>query len=130
MCLAGHGAYEAQKVGSERLIFALTGEFEVSKEELTPLEQTIDRLLRVLLIVVSLLALFLLADYFSLLLSSIHVDTFASVASVIFGLTPASLFLMIVVNYAMGTAYLARLGALVHVLPTACSISCNYTWCK
>ena len=31
-CLSGHGAYEAQKVGSERLIEALTGEFQAVEE--------------------------------------------------------------------------------------------------
>ncbi len=113
-CLAGHGAYEAQKVGSERLIAALTGEFQAVEEELTPLERTMDRLLRILLIIVAVLSLLLLADYFDLLLPGIHMDAFASAASVIFGIAPSSLFLMILVNYAMGTADLARVGALVH----------------
>ncbi len=113
-CLAGHGAYKAQRVGSERLIAALTGGFQAVEEELTPLERTIDRLLRVLLIVVAVLSLLLLADYFDLLLPGIHMDTFSSAASVIFGIAPSSLFLMILVNYAMGTADLARVGALVH----------------
>ena len=113
-CIAGHGAYEAQKVGDERLIVALTGEFQAVEEGLTPLEQTIDRLLRFLLVVVAVLSLLLLADYFDLLLPQIHMDAFASAASVIFGIAPSSLFLMILVNYAMGTADLARVGALVH----------------
>jgi magnesium-transporting ATPase (P-type) len=113
-CLAGHGAYEAQKVGSERLIAALTGEFQAVDEELTPLERTMDRLLRILLVIVAVLSLLLLADYFDLLLPGIHMDAFASAASVIFGIAPSSLFLMILVNYAMGTADLARVGALVH----------------
>jgi cation-transporting ATPase E len=113
-CLAGHGAYEAQKVGNERLIAALTGEFQAVEEELTPLERTMDRLLRVLLVIVVVLALLLLADYFDLLFPGIHLDAFASAASVIFSIAPSSLFLMILVNYAMGTADLARIGALVH----------------
>ncbi len=113
-CLAGHGAYEAQKVGGERLIEALTGEFQAVEEELTPLERTMDRLLRILLIIVAVLSLLLLADYFDLLLPGIHMDAFASAASVIFSIAPSSLFLMILVNYAMGTADLARVGALVH----------------
>jgi magnesium-transporting ATPase (P-type) len=113
-CLAGHGAYEAQKVAGERLIEALTGEFQSVQEELTPLERTMDRLLRVLLAIVAVLALLLLADYFDLLLPGIQLDQFASAASVIFSIAPSSLFLMILVNYAMGTADLARVGALVH----------------
>jgi magnesium-transporting ATPase (P-type) len=113
-CVEGHAAYEAQKVGSDRLIAALTGEFEALEEELTPLERTIDRLLRVLLVVVAVLSLLLLADYFDLLFPNLHMDAFASAASVIFGIAPSSLFLMILVNYAMGTADLLRVGALVH----------------
>jgi cation-transporting ATPase E len=113
-CLAGHGAYEAQKVGSERLIEALTGEFQAVEEELTPLERTMDRLLRVLLVIVAVFALLLLAEYFDLLLPGVHLDEFASAASVIFSIAPSSLFLMILVNYAMGTADLARVGAPVH----------------
>jgi hypothetical protein len=65
-CFAGHGAYEARKVGDERLITALTGEFQAAEEELTPLERTMDRLLRILLLVVAILSLLLLADYFAL----------------------------------------------------------------
>jgi magnesium-transporting ATPase (P-type) len=113
-CLAGHGAYEAQQVGNERLIATLTGEFQAVEEELTPLERTIDRLLRILLVVVAVLSLLLLADYFDLLLPGIHMDAFASAAGVIFSIAPSGLFLMILVNYAMGTADLARVGALVH----------------
>jgi magnesium-transporting ATPase (P-type) len=113
-CISGHGAYEAQKVGNERMIAALTGEFQALEEELTPLERIVDRLLRVLLVVVAVLTLALLADYFDLCFPILHVDAFASAASVIFGLAPASLFLMILVNYAVGTADLARSGALVH----------------
>jgi magnesium-transporting ATPase (P-type) len=113
-CLEGYAAYEAQKVGSDRLIAALTGEFEALGEELTPLERTIDRLLRVLLVVAAVFALLLLADYFDQLFPNLHMDRFASAASVIFGIAPSSLFLMILVNYAMGTADLLRVGALVH----------------
>jgi magnesium-transporting ATPase (P-type) len=113
-CLEGYAAYEAQKVGSDRLISALTGEFEALEEELTPLERTIDRLLRVLLVVAAVLALLLLADYFDQFFPNLHLDRFASAASVIFGIAPSSLFLMILVNYAMGTADLLRVGALVH----------------
>jgi magnesium-transporting ATPase (P-type) len=113
-CLAGSGAYEAEKVGSERLIVSLTGEFKAVKEELTPVERTIERLLRVLLALVAVFSLILLAEYAEFPFPGLLVDRFGSAASVIFGLAPASLLLMILVNYAMGTANLARVGALVH----------------
>jgi magnesium-transporting ATPase (P-type) len=113
-CVAGHGACRAQKVGTERFVAALTGGEQEVQEELTPLEQTMGRVLRVLLVIVALLALLLLADYAGLALPFVHTDAFTSAASVIFGLAPSSLFLMILVNYAMGTAELARSGALVH----------------
>lgn len=113
-CLGGSCAYEAQKVGTERLIVALTGEFKAVKEELTPVERTIERLLRILLALVVVLSLLLLAEYANFPFPRLFVDAFGSAASVIFGLAPASLLLMILVNYAMGTADLARRGALVH----------------
>ncbi len=113
-CISGYGPYEAQKVGSERLIAALTDQFQAIKEELTPLERIVDRILRILLVVVAGLIALLLLDYYDFLLQGLHVDAVSSAASVIFGLAPASLLLMILVNYTMGTADLTRVGALVH----------------
>jgi magnesium-transporting ATPase (P-type) len=112
-CISGRAAYEAQKVGKERLLVTLLAASEAGQEELTPLERIIDRVLRILLLVVAVLTVLLLFRYFNLD-TSIDVKMFADAASVIFGIAPASLFFMIFLTYAAGTADLGRLGALVY----------------
>ncbi len=112
-CVSGRAVCEAQKVGDERLIARRLASSQAGKEELTALERVIDSILRVLLVVVGVLTVFLLARYFRLD-TGIPVDAFASAASVIFSIAPASLFFMIFLTYAAGTADLAKLGALVY----------------
>ncbi len=112
-CISGRGAYIAQQVGDKRLIVARMAGTPVRASQLTPLERLVDRILRVLLVLVALFAGLLLAAFFRLDLG-IPVDLYNDAASVIFNLAPSSLFLMIVVTYAAGTADLAGRGALVH----------------
>jgi len=113
LCVSGRAAYEALQVGSERRIAATTGEGQAVKDELTALERTVDRILRVLLLIVGLLAALLLAIYFGVD-TGIPEEVFTSAAALIFNIAPSSLFFMIVLTYTAGTARLAKLGALVH----------------
>jgi magnesium-transporting ATPase (P-type) len=112
-CVSGRAAYEAQQVGTERLIIARGAPAQARKEELTSLERLIGRVLRILLIVVAILASVLLIRYFRLA-PNIPVEDVASAASVIFSIAPASLFFMIFLTYAAGSVDLVRLGALVN----------------
>jgi magnesium-transporting ATPase (P-type) len=112
-CISGRAAYETQKVGSERLIASLTAGSSSVREDLTSLERIVDRVLRGLLIVVALFTVLLLLRYFRLD-TVVDVDAVADVANVIFSIVPASLFFMIFLTYASGTADLAKIGALVH----------------
>jgi len=112
-CISGRSVYEAQQVGTERLIITRGRSTEARKEELTSLERLIDRILRILLVIVFLIASLLLVRYFSLDLG-VSTDAAASAISVIFSIAPASLFFMIFLTYAGGSADLARLGALVN----------------
>ncbi len=112
-CISGRGAYVAQKVGDERLVVSRLADIPALAAELTPLERIVDRILRVLLVLVAVFAVLLLAAFFRLDLG-IPVDRFNDAASVIFNIAPSGLFLMIIVTYTTGTADLARLGALVH----------------
>jgi magnesium-transporting ATPase (P-type) len=112
-CISGRAAYETQKVGSERLIASLTADSGSAKEELTSLERIVDRVLRVLLIVAALFTALLLLRYVRLD-TAVDVATVADVANVIFSIVPASLFFMIFLTYASGTADMAKIGALVH----------------
>jgi magnesium-transporting ATPase (P-type) len=112
-CVSGRAAYEAQQVGTERLIISRGTSAHAPKEELTSLEKLIERVLRILLGVVVILATVLLLRFFRLE-PRVPVETVASAASVIFSIAPASLFFMIFLTYAAGSADLVRLGALVN----------------
>jgi len=112
-CISGRGAYTVQKVGDERLIVSRMADTPARASELTSLESLVDRILRALLVLVAVFAAILIAAYLRLDLG-IPVDLFHDAASVIFNIAPSSLFLMIVVTYAAGTADLVRRGALVH----------------
>jgi magnesium-transporting ATPase (P-type) len=112
-CVSGRGVYEAQKVGDDRLIASRMGEGPARKEEPTPLERTMDRALRALLVVVALYMILLLASYFVGDMGY-PVEVFNDAVSVIFSIAPASLYFMIVLTYATGMADLAKVGALVH----------------
>ena len=112
-CLSGRAVYITQKVGQDRKISKLLSELQAGKEELTPLESIINRILKVLLAIVAIFTFILLATYFRLDLG-IPSEVILDAASVVFSIAPASLFFMILLTYAGGTADLAKLGALVH----------------
>jgi len=118
-CVSGRGAYEAKKVGDERLFVSRVADMPASARgvlggtELTPLERLVDRILRVMLVLVGVFASLLLVQFFRLDVG-LPVDLFSDAASVIFNIAPSGLFLMIIVTYTTGTVDLTRLGALVH----------------
>jgi magnesium-transporting ATPase (P-type) len=112
-CASGRAAHTAERVGAERRITALTAEAAATQEEMTPIERVVDRVLRVLLLVVALMTILLLLFWFRVD-TGLPVDTVNSALSVIFSIAPAGLFFMIVLTYAAGTADLGKLGALVH----------------
>ncbi len=112
LCLSGHAVCEVEQVGADRLIISLLKEIPQTKEGLTPLEKIIDRILKVLLVVVGIFTLMMLTIYFRLDLG-IPEDAFMSAVSVIFSIAPAGLFFMIFLTYTAGTADIARIGALV-----------------
>jgi magnesium-transporting ATPase (P-type) len=112
-CVSGRAAHTAERVGSERRISALSAEIVATQEEMTPIERVVDRVLRVLLVVVALMTILLLLFWFRVD-TGLPVDTVNSALSVIFSIAPAGLFFMIVLTYAAGTADLGKLGALVH----------------
>jgi cation-transporting ATPase E len=111
-CVAGRAAYEAREVSAERLIEVSTGGAQRSKRELTPLEQIMNRILQVLLLIVACLSTLLLVQFFRSDLVILN-DFYRNAISIIFSIAPSSLFFMIVVTYAVGTADMAKLGALV-----------------
>ena len=112
VCVSGRAAYEAQKVGNQRLIATLIDDTPAVKAELTPLERILNGVLRVLLVIVAILTILLMSAYFRLD-TGVPEDLVASAASVISSIAPAGLFFMIILSYTTGTAELVRRGALV-----------------
>ena len=112
-CVSGNAVYQVEKIGSDRYITSLIESSEEIKVQLTPIEKIINRVLRVLLVVVAFYTIFLIYNYLNISLP-ISDDFFNEVAGMIFSLAPAGLFFMIIVTYAASTADLAKVGALVH----------------
>jgi magnesium-transporting ATPase (P-type) len=82
--------------------------------ELTPLQRIIDNILRILLLLVALFAALLILDMARLAVMPEFVQgIYRDMASIFFSLAPSSLFFMVVVTYAMGSAVLGHAGALV-----------------
>jgi len=112
LCLSGHAVCEVGQVGVDRLIISLLKKIPQTKEVLTPLEKIINRILKVLLLVVGVFTVIILTIYFRWDLG-IPEDAFMSAVSVIFSIAPAGLFFMIFLTYTAGTADIARIGALI-----------------
>jgi magnesium-transporting ATPase (P-type) len=112
-CVSGRAVYQVDKIGRDRLVTSLIENSEISKEQLTPIEQIVGNVLKGLLVIVVIFTLFLLNSYFKLDLP-IPDEIFNEVAGVIFSLAPAGLFFMIIVTYAASTVDLANVGALVN----------------
>ncbi len=103
--------YTAEKVGAESFANKLTASARRFTRELTPLQREVNLVVRLLLLLVLFFGALIGINYFL----SQRADLLESVqaASVVFGLAPSSLFLMIVVAYALGAVRIADKGALV-----------------
>ncbi|MGD9376031.1 MAG: HAD-IC family P-type ATPase [Anaerolineae bacterium] len=109
--LAGRLVYEATTVGQECLANKLTEGARTFTREYTPLQREVDLMVRLLLIVVAFFGLMLALNYF--IYQDVSLVDSVRAASVVFGLAPSSLFLMIVTAYALGAVRIAGKGALV-----------------
>jgi len=109
--LVGRTRYEAQKVGVESFANKLAASARQFTRTLTPLQREVNLFVRILLALVVYFGVMIAVTYLvtrnATLLQSVQA------ASVVFGLAPASLFLMIVVAYALGAVRIADKGALV-----------------
>ncbi len=109
--LNGRLVYQALKIGDASFANQLVQRARQFNREQTPLQREVNLVVRVLLLVVaffgSLIAINQLINSDQDLLASVQA------ASVTFGLAPSSLFLMIVVTYALGAVRIADKGALV-----------------
>ncbi len=116
--MGGKGLCEVQYVGNQRRITNVIRQSRQYKESLTPIEHIIDRILKVLLIIVALYSILLISIYLRLdtyvpELGTITIEVLLDAANVVFSIAPAGLFFMIILTYASSTADLVNIGALV-----------------
>jgi len=120
ICVTGRAIIEATRVGNESLAARITSGARAFKRSLTPLQQEVNLILRVLLIMTA---------FFGglLIIGSIMHDTPVTetvlAAAVIAGLVPPGLFLMITLNYAIAAVRLASMDALIQQANAVDSLS-------
>ena len=113
-CLAGSGVYLAERVGADAYAAELTGAAKATRSTLSPLQQDINRLLRLLIMVMVPIAAALI---YSLHLHKTPVrEAVATAVAGIVTLVPEGLVLLASVAFAVGAARIARRGALVQRL--------------
>ncbi len=108
--ITGHAVYEAIRVGADSFAGRVTSGARAFRRSLTPLQQEVNLILRVLLLMTAFFGALLFAG------SAIHdtpVRETVLAAAVIAGLVPPGLFLMITLNYAIAAVRLASMDALI-----------------
>ncbi len=118
IAIGGMGLCEVQRVGKDRRIAGMIQELQTTREALTPIQAIIDRVLRILLLIVALYSILLVVNYFqadiTLQISDVDItQVLVDTSSVIFSIAPAGLFFMIILTYASSAVDLVKIGALV-----------------
>jgi magnesium-transporting ATPase (P-type) len=111
-CVNGRAVYKATSLPESLGVKKWTP--VQAKTELTPLQRIIARVLRFLLGLIAFFLLLLALDFarFPIITNLFEAD-FRETASVFFSIAPSGLYFMIVATYALGSARLADLGALI-----------------
>lgn len=109
-CVTGRGIYRATKVGVNSFANKLTLEARIFTRHYTPLQREVNLSIRLLMAMVIFFGVLLIINN---LLDDVPMAQSVSEASVLFGLAPSSLFLMIVVAYGVGAVRISSRGALV-----------------
>lgn len=119
-CVTGGGLVEATRVGEQSFANQLTQHARQFKLEQTPLQRDVNRLLRLLLLVVvfygflAVLALFVL---------NVPFDFWLQVMAVITGSVSAGLLVFITLNYSWGAVRIGQQGGLVQQINAVESLS-------
>ena len=109
-CVSGGGCFEATHVGSTSLANRLTAGARAFRRIYTPLQQEINRVVRLILVLAIGMELLLVVAAF---IERLPMVESVKMSVVIAGLVPNGLFLAIALAYAMGAVRIARHGALV-----------------
>lgn len=119
-CVSGKGYYEAEKVGADSLASRMTTEARRFRKVLTPLQQHINMIIRLLLGMVIILGLI---TVLRMILGVTPFTTGIQNMAVIVGLVPIGLYFMITLTYALGAVRIAEQSALVQQSNAVESIS-------
>ncbi len=119
-CVTGMGYFEAEKVGAASFANRLTATARHFQVTHTPLQRTIDVVVRVVMLVVVVMSIIILL---ASLLEGLPTVRLVQIAAVLSGQVPYGLFLMTVVAYALGTSAIAKQGALVQQINAIESLS-------
>ena len=109
-CVSGSGVYQAKEVGVQSYANRITAGARAFRVTQTPLQKDVDFIIRILTLLAIFIGLLLLI---SSILLAIPIVRSVQMASVIAGLVPNGLFLMLIVAYAMGALRIVGRGALV-----------------
>jgi cation-transporting ATPase E len=109
-CVTGSASYEAVHVGEASLANSITAGARTFRRVLTPLQQQVNLVVRVLLLIVVYLQVLLALRA---LLRDVPLAEAIGDATVLASLVPNGLFLSIAIAYALGSLRIVRFGALV-----------------
>lgn len=109
-CVSGSGFYEAEKVGNESLANQITAGAKQFRRILTPLQQEVARVVRIMLLVVVYLEVLVVLNA---ALKAVNLGETVQQSTLIAGLVPNGLFLSISIAYALGAVRIIRFGVLV-----------------
>jgi cation-transporting ATPase E len=109
-CVNGSARYVAEKVGEQSLSNQITAGARAFRRVLTPLQNEIYLLVRIMLAIVIYIEFLLIIDA---LVTQANVGETIASATLVVGLVPNGLFLSITLAYALGAVRIIRYGALV-----------------
>ncbi len=109
-CVNGSALYVAEKVGEQSLSNQITAGARAFRRVLTPLQQEIYLVVRIMLAIVIYLEFLLVIDA---VVAQANVGVTIASATLVVGLVPNGLFLSITLAYALGAVRIIQYGALV-----------------
>jgi magnesium-transporting ATPase (P-type) len=114
-CDTGWAIYEANRLNIPKVENNEPTKLLASIRDKTPLQKIIEQVLYVLLVIVGVFYVYLFLEVIRIdLFSPELLATYREVMTLIFSILPTGLLLMIVINYAVGSADIARSDVLVH----------------
>lgn len=109
-CVTGGGCYVAEHIGANSFAQQITAEARAFRRVLTPLQQEINLVVRIVLLIVLYLEFLLIVKS---VLQRINLAESVENSTIVAALVPNGLFLSIAVAYALGAVRILRFGALV-----------------